>query len=133
MIKTLFIVLSLSILGSAAHAQTQVEINKEATENFRKTDKELNTVYQNILTKNAKDPVFTHNLKQAQLLWIKFRDAQVKAKFPDRPGQVMGSIYPTCIIEYKQELTESRIKELRQWLEGTEEGDLCNGTVPFRR
>jgi hypothetical protein len=28
-----------------------------------------------------------------------------------------------------KKLTESRIKELEQWLDDKEEGDVCNGTI----
>ena len=37
------------------------------------------------------------------------------------------------IIPYLDELTKSRIKTLKVWLDGIEEGDVCSGSVKIAR
>ncbi len=81
-------------------AQTQSEINEEAYNNYKKADKELNTVYQKILIEYKSDIEFIKNLKTAQKIWITFRDAEMLAKFPKREPGYYGSIQPTCWSNY---------------------------------
>ena len=120
------------LFSIAANAQTQYEMNMTALNDFKKADGKLNALYEELLRKNSGDSIFTRNLKQAQLLWIRFRDAQLKVKFYRKPGDVSGSVTPMCMAMYKQELTEARIRELKQWIEGVDEGDACSGSVPLK-
>ena len=62
--------------------QTQLEMNQEAAKNFKEADKELNSVYNQILKEYQADTKFITNLKVAQRAWIKFRDAEMNAVFP---------------------------------------------------
>jgi uncharacterized protein YecT (DUF1311 family) len=119
-----------------AEASTQSEINACAHEDFRKEDDELNRVYREILKKYKDDPVFIKRFRAAQQAWLKFRDAQFEARFPhilNSRGQYnYGSVFPMCDNNYKAELTHSRIEELRLWLDGVEEGDVCAGSLPTK-
>ena len=72
---------------------------------------------------------YIKNLKVAQRIWIQFRDAEMKAKYPEREAGYYGSIHPMCWSIYLKELTEDRINKLQVWLTGTSEGDSCNGSV----
>lgn len=110
-------------------AQSQLEMNEEEQDKYKKADTELNTVYQEILKEYRSDTAFIKNLKVAQRLWIQFRDAELKAKFPDRPFGYYGSIHPTCVSMYLTEMTTERILKLRTWLTESEDGDICNGSV----
>lgn len=112
--------------------QTQGQMTQEAGNNYAKADKELNTVYQRILSEYKSDTVFIKNLKTAQRLWIQFRDAEMKAKYPDREEHHYGSVQPMCWNEYLTDLTEERIKKLRVWLTGISEGDACQGSVKLK-
>ena len=116
-------------MNFCSYSQTQAEMNKEAYAEFNKADNELNEVYQKILAEYKTDTLFVENLKASQRIWIKFRDAELKMKFPDYPDKIYGSIHPTCRAFYLMELTEKRTESLKIWLNGTEEGDVCNGSV----
>ncbi len=74
--------------------QTQVEMNHQANVSYQKADKELNAVYQKIVLKYKDDLVFITGLKAAQRLWIQFRDAELKMKYPPLEQGYYGSVYP---------------------------------------
>lgn len=132
--KRTVMMLVLSALSAAALSlgQTQGEMNGQAADEFRASDKELNSIYQKILTEYADDDVFLANLKEAQRCWIAFRDAQLRMKYPDREAGYYGSIQPVCEANYLTELTRERTAALKVWLAGVEEGDVCAGTVKIK-
>ena len=107
-------------------------MNAYAKNEFLKADKELNSIYQKILKKNADDTIFIKNLKTAQRAWIQFRDAEMNMKYPEREYGYYGSSQPMCWSIYKTELTKERIKTLKQWVEGIEESDICGGSIPIK-
>jgi uncharacterized protein YecT (DUF1311 family) len=115
-----------------ARAQTQGEMNAETAAEFNAADKQLNSIYQEILSDYADDEVFIASLKEAQRCWIAFRDAQLKMKYPDREPGYYGSVLPSCEAMYLTELTNDRIKALRVWVDGVEEGNVCAGTVRIK-
>jgi uncharacterized protein YecT (DUF1311 family) len=96
---------------------------------YKIADKELNEAYSKILKGYKTDTSFIKNLKKAQRLWVQFRDAEMQVKFPDRETRDYGSVLPMCWSIYKEQLTRERLNILKTWLEGTEEGDVCSGTV----
>jgi uncharacterized protein YecT (DUF1311 family) len=96
---------------------------------YKKTDKKLNEVYQAILKAYKSDTEFIKNLRTSQRIWITFRDAEVKVKYPDREDGYYGSIHPLCVSLYLEELTLDRISTLNLWLKGSEEGDACSGSI----
>ena len=110
-------------------SQTQAELNTMQYDSYKKTDKKLNEVYQAILKAYKSDPEFIKNLRTSQRIWINFRDAEVKVKYPDREDGYYGSIHPLCISLYLEELTLDRISTLNLWLKGSEEGDACSGSI----
>ena len=115
--------------ASLCFSQSQGDMNKEADQDFRKADKELNLVYQKVLKDYAKDKLFVKNLKNAQRLWVQLRDAEMLAKYPETNSNAYGSAHPMCWSMYLTELTQERIKRLKAWVNGFEEGDVCNGSV----
>ncbi len=127
--RTFIITLVLCISANFSFAQTQLEMNTEAENSYLKADKELNSTYTEILKAYKSDTAFIKNLKTAQNIWIKFRDAEMKMKYPDREPGYYGSIQPVCWYNYLEELTKKRTKELKIWLKGIEEGDSCSGSV----
>jgi len=98
-------------------------------DSYKKTDKKLNEVYQAILKAYKSDTEFIKNLRVSQRIWITFRDAEVKVKFPDREDGYYGSIHPLCVSLYLEDLTKDRISTLNLWLKGSEEGDACSGSI----
>ena len=127
---TIFLTFFIAVTG---HCQTQAEMNKEAAINYKKADAELNKVYQQIMKEYADDPTFLDALRSSQRNWITFRDSELKMKYPDREPGWYGSIQPMCDSYYLAELTNERTAKLRAWLTGTEEGDVCAGTVRPKR
>lgn len=110
-------------------SQTQSELNSIQYNAYKKADKKLNEVYQAILKEYKSDTEFTKNLRTSQRIWITFRDAEVKVKFPDREAGYYGSIHPLCVSLYLEELTLDRVSTLTQWIKGSIEGDVCSGSI----
>ena len=127
--QKIIVVSLLLLLVTFSSAQTQVELNEQEHKRYLKTDSELNSIYQHILKEYASDTAFVKNLKVSQKLWIQFRDAEMKMKYPDREPGYYGSVQPMCWSIYLTQLTEDRIKTLKQWLDGIEEGDVCAGST----
>ena len=115
--------------NAMAYSQTQADMNNDARISYQKADKELNNTYQNILIEYRTDSVFIKTLKASQRIWVSFRDAELKMKYPDREPGYYGSIQPMCVSNYLEQLTRERIKTLTVWLDGIEEGDGCAGSV----
>ena len=117
---------------TSSFGQTQADLNQNAHNEYKNAEKEINSVYQKILIEYSSDTGFIKNLRAAQRLWIQFRDAEVKAKYPNGTLDYYGSVYPMCVSIYKTQLTKERIKTLRLWLTGIEEGDVCSGSVKIK-
>ncbi|MCT4673791.1 MAG: DUF1311 domain-containing protein [Prolixibacteraceae bacterium] len=113
---------------SFGFAQTQFEMNMEAAASYRKADKELNLVYNQIVEEYQTDTLFINCLRKSQRLWIKFRDAELRVRFPHTEHRYYGSVYPLCKYGLLEELTRYRTKTLRAWIDG-ERCDICNGSV----
>jgi uncharacterized protein YecT (DUF1311 family) len=127
--KNFLILTSFFLISNFSIGQTQLEMNTEANTEYQKADKELNSTYKKLLKEYSTDLVFIKNLKITQNIWIKFRDAEVNMKYPQREPGYYGSIFPTCWNMYMTELTQKRTKELKIWLTGIPEGDTCSGSV----
>ena len=126
----LLVICAFGLNAAVVFAQTQSEMNQDACAQYKKADQALNATYSKVLKDYAKDPQFLAKLKQAQRIWIGFRDAHLEARFPKADKQAeYGSAYPTCRCAVLTELTEVREKELRVWAAGIPEGDVCNGSV----
>jgi uncharacterized protein YecT (DUF1311 family) len=129
MIKHIVLLSLLCFAFSAITAQTQLEMNQEAAASYQKSDAELNKVYQQIILEYKADTAFIKNLRKSQRIWVTFRDAELKMKYPNREPNYYGSIHPLCVSQYLEQLTKERIKKLKEWLIGAKEGDICSGTV----
>ncbi|QNF35570.1 DUF1311 domain-containing protein [Adhaeribacter swui] len=119
----------LLLTGTVCYGQTQVDMNKQAYAKYQKADQELNEVYKKILGQYKADKPFITNLKASQRIWVTFRDAELRMKFPDREGNYYGSLHPVCRANYLEELTCQRIDKLREWLTNPKEGEGCAGSV----
>ena len=114
--KKMIGILFLMFCVSGVFAQTQMEMNTEAFNSYKKVDNELGVVYQLILKKYAKNIKFINALRASERLWIKFRDAEVKMMFPsDDPRMSYGSMYTLLYHGYLEELTRTRIQQLKLW------------------
>lgn len=127
--KLLFVCL-FSLMAYKCVGQTQSDLNSNAGDTFQKADNQLNQVYQRILNEYHSDTVLLRNLKVAQRIWLKLRDAEMLLKYPE--SDEYGSVQPMCWALYKTKLTKERTKHLKVWLIGSEEGDVCQGSVNRR-
>ena len=93
----------------------------------------MNAVYRQVLNKYKGDTLFVAKLKAAQRAWIAFRDAHLESLYPEANKlQAYGSVNPVCRCGGLTELTAERAKQLKQWLNGAEEGDVCSGSVKIK-
>ena len=129
MLRTILTLILCCFLIKSIHAQTQIDINQTAANNYQAADKALNTTYQQILKDYKDDTAFTHSLKTAQRIWIQFRDAEMLARYPNREPGYYGTMLPACWSNCMTTLTTRRTADLKLWLTGIPEGDACAGSV----
>ena len=111
-------------------AQSQTAMNMKAYSDYKKADAELNVVYQKILKSYVRETAFIKKFRNAQRLWIQLRDAELAAKYPN--SGTYGSVAPMCESIYLETLTRDRIKFLKVWVTGIEEGEVCLGSVRMK-
>ena len=124
-----FTILLFLFFGLKALGQTQLEMNEAAQAKFNQADKQLNIVYKKVLTSYSRDSNFIAQLKASQRIWIQFRDAEMKMRFPEKDQSNYGSVFPMCWYIYMEELTVERTKKLKLWLTGAKEGEVCSGSI----
>jgi len=128
--KTIFLLLVCSLVSISSFGQSQAQMNQQADAAYRKADQELNRTYQQILKEYRTRTVFLQSLKAAQQRWLQFRDAEMKARYPAANTQFeYGSFFPVRYSNGLEELTKARTKQLRVWLTGLPEGEMCGGSV----
>lgn len=130
--KQIILLASLCFCSFISFSQTQSEINNDAMRSYLKADSQLNRTYQKILTEYKTDTLFIRNFKVAQRLWLQLRDAEMKAKFPEREDGYYGSVLPMCWYMHIKNLTIERTNQIKVWLDGIEEGDVCSGSVKVK-
>ena len=108
--------------GQPAAAQSQMELNEQASQAFGKADSALNRVYGQLSARVS--PAGKNSLKQAQRFWLNFRDQECDF---ETLGTVGGSIHGMMVVECRTRLTVTRIKDLQAQV-SCSEGDLsCGG------
>jgi uncharacterized protein YecT (DUF1311 family) len=114
--KILF--LALFVLPMTLLSQTQMQMNKQAAEDYAKVDKELNLVYRQIMKKYAKDTLFIEYMRAAQHRWIDFRDAEFKRFMPHfmQGNTYYGTMYSLERSSFMEEMTADRVKTLKEIL-----------------
>ena len=118
------------LVSLSSFGQSQAQMNTQADAACRKADQALNRTYQQIFKEYRAQPVFLQNLRAAQQRWLQFRDAELKARYPAaNTQQEYGSVFPMCYSADLEELTKARTQQLRRWLTGIPEGDVCPGSV----
>lgn len=130
------VVLSLPLLllpFTVAFAQTQGEMGKDACDEYKKADIELNKLYRQILSEYKADALFVQKLRSAQRAWVAYRDAHLEALYPATNPQVeYGSVFLMCRCTALAEITRKRAEELRRWVDGVDEGEACAGSIRVR-
>ena len=112
-----------------AFAQTQMELNQTACSELKQTDQQLNRVYQQVLAAHQDDKLFINHFKDAQRKWVAFRDAYTDSMYIPEYYKNYGSVMPMCQCYFLENITKDRIKQLKVWVDGIEEGDACVGST----
>ena len=93
-------------------ASNQVEMNDCAAKEYKAADTALNKIYGQLMAKLEDD--HKAKLKEAELAWIKFRDAHCEFQaFPNMGGTIYPLVYNGCLTR----VTNDRIKELKLMIE----------------
>ena len=101
-----------AVADDCANANTQLELNTCADQEFEEADVELNRVY-NRLKARPNDDVAAKLLTKAQRVWLAFRDAECAYATSKSVG---GSIYPMLVVFCRTGLTRDRTADLREYL-----------------
>jgi uncharacterized protein YecT (DUF1311 family) len=108
-------------IGSAA-AQSQMELYAQAAADLRKSDEQLNAVYNKLRAKIS--DAGKNKLQVAQQSWLRFRDQECEF---ETMGTVGGSIHSMIVAICLTRLTDQRVKDLEAQL-NCQEGNLsCGG------
>lgn len=119
---------------SFVNGQSQGEINRISNNGLQGSKAELEGTINRINALYSNDQDFIAAFKISNEVWVKYRDAQLKMKFPAKnPRESYGSMYSMCFSGYLEELTRNRIKELRIWANEVQEGEVCAGSVHFKK
>jgi uncharacterized protein YecT (DUF1311 family) len=97
---------------SPIRAQSQMEMNADALDQFDKADKELNEVYQKVM-KSIDDDVTKKKVIAVQKAWLVLRDAQADL---DADAERGGSLAKLLWAQSETEMTKARIVELKKYL-----------------
>ena len=91
-------------------AQTQMEMNKDASEYYKVADKKMTQIYKEAMSiLNAEDKKL---LLDAQRNWVKYKESHCKSvQNGFKGGSIQSLIYYTCLLE----ATEERIKQLQKY------------------
>jgi uncharacterized protein YecT (DUF1311 family) len=101
---------------------TQAEAKENVYMIYKKANKKLNDVYQQVLAKYKSNRLFIKNMRTAERLWIKFRDAEIAVKFSRQDLKNTDSVLSIAKIVYLTHLTEERTKILQNIFEPTKIG-----------
>src|SRR4051812_1044257 len=113
-------------------AQTQQEINAKGCLGYKKADAVMNDLYRQVLNEYRDDKNFIAKFRDAQRAWLMFRDTYITSIYPGDPSEY-GSINTMCQCEIREELTITRVAQLRKWIDGVLEGDTCGGSIRLRQ
>ncbi|WP_422373893.1 lysozyme inhibitor LprI family protein [Roseibium sp.] len=105
------------------NAMTQLEMNQCANMDFQAADAELNAVYKKAMAKMRDTDSYlpddlkgaADTLREAQRAWIPYRDKACEAYgFLAKGGSMEPMLYSNCLTD----LTNQRVKELQELVEG---------------
>lgn len=112
---------SAALAGECDKAVTQIDSNECYDALYKKDDAALNQTYKKVM--KLASPAQQNLLKQAQLAWLKVRDADCKFLVSDPTGESGGTIGPMIHSICLSDRTKERTSFLES-LTHCEEGDL---------
>lgn len=84
---------------------------------FQRADRRLNAIYRRIRRDNQRNRSFLIKLRDAERAWLKYRDAQLDAFYPQyREADRCNSDYAIAYYLEKAHLTWERVKQLKEWI-----------------
>ena len=114
-------------------ADTQFDMNRCAGQDYELAERALNQVYRAVLARHAEDALLVQKLRAAQAAWLRWRAAELAALYPEHDKRLAyGSVYPMCQAAVQAGLMRERTAQLRRWLDGVKEGDVCSGSLPLK-
>ncbi len=122
--------LSTPVLRSSA--VTQATMTANACLELDNSNAEMKRIHRQIIRDHKDNKRFTTAFNKAQRAWSAFRDAQLTALYPESP-ELYGSAYGMCRCTMLNELTRERIETLKKWLSEGTEGDVCAGSMKWKR
>jgi len=132
---TFALMASLMTLGGAgrAVAQSQAAMTQSACNKMKRAENALTGIYEQIVKAKATDGNFVTAFREAHAAWIAFRDAHLRAIFPDPDPNTYGSANSMCRCGIQEQMTIQRTRELRRlWITGIDEGDVCAGSCAVK-
>ena len=110
--------------------QTQLQMNLKSGDKWESIDNQMTTIYKTILDLYSDDKSFIDNLKEDQQKWMELRSSNNELMYPgEKEDDYYGSSHRICKNNFDAKITKQRIDFLMQWILGSEEGDVCNGTL----
>jgi len=103
-------ILILLLTGVFAFGQTNAEMKEEADKRFTKVDKQLNVVYQQLMSEVKTEVKYHRKIISTQKIWLQFRNLHCECESQKHEG---GSMESLIYIECLTQLTLQRIKELK--------------------
>ncbi|MDO6447273.1 lysozyme inhibitor LprI family protein [Colwellia sp. 1_MG-2023] len=111
-------------------AMSQLDLNRCAGVNNKKAELEMQRVILEIQRLYKGEVKFLSNLEQSQQNWETQLELDLNLKFPKADEALYyGSVFPMCYSSYKTRLMLQRIAFLKEWLEGSKEGEVCSGSI----
>ncbi|PRH89633.1 hypothetical protein C5L14_03475 [Labrys okinawensis] len=107
---------------NCANAATQADMNECADKAFKKSDADLNAVYQQIEQRLKDNADTKKRLVAAQRAWVAFRDAECTFSASGASG---GSIYPMVYSMCLDRVTQARVRSLEAYLSCGEGDTSC--------
>jgi uncharacterized protein YecT (DUF1311 family) len=97
-------------------------MNQDVSTKYKEADKNLNEVYQQILKKYKTNGTFIKNIRNAQRVWIEYRDAQFEMNYPKNDSHYNRNTITDSEAIYLTRLTNERTKTLMEILDPTVAG-----------
>jgi uncharacterized protein YecT (DUF1311 family) len=119
-------------IKSSTKDVSQFELNAGTENQLLQINREMDSILNKIYAEYSQNKTFIKNLQKSQQLWLKFHESEMLAKFPEDDMTREGSAFNLCWYSHKIQLKRQRIENLKVWLLGEQEGEICSGSVKIK-
>lgn len=119
--KRFAILLSLFLIAAVSSAQSTVDMRREAKEDLRRSEENLDKVYQQLLAKFDEKIADTDlrtklktELEQSEAAWLKYRP--LEARLRNDVNTPEGTMSDLSYLTVLQEVTDERTNQLKKYL-----------------